>query len=319
MKNFSNTDDLVSVIVPSYCHEEYLLDCLVSIHDQNYKNIELVVVDDVSTDSSYLQAETLLNTSFANRFCNVILLQNDFNMGAHASINRGICASNGSHIAIINSDDLYHPHRISMLMEALSENGSELGFSFVKVIFDSEKPMQLDPFFRLLAVRQSIALKNDISIGFSLLRSNQAISTGNLLFTRKLYDRAGPFLPLKYCHDWDFILQSLFYTEPVVVKQEHYSYRIHGTNSFSTLGYLAGTETEVVLRRLFRRGLMGKSPNPLFPCESNWPGYFELFIQECGYQNFLARERGDPGTGWRTITPTANVLEGDFSFSLYGQ
>ncbi len=291
---------LVSVIVPAYCHEDYIVDCLTSIHDQSHAEIELVVVDDLSTDGTAARVEALLATGFAGRFRAAQLLRNTENLGAHATINRGIAASRGSHVAVINSDDLYHPDRIAALVAALADSGSELGFSLVEVMADPAEVASIEPFFRLFALRQLLALERDPSIGFALMRSNQAISTGNLLFTRRLYDRVGPFLPLKYCHDWDFVLQSLYWTEPAVVGQEHYRYRLHASNSFSSLGYLAGMETEVVLRRFFRRGLTGCSPNPLFPCESNWPGYFGLFVAECGYGGFLGREQGHGGPGWRT-------------------
>lgn len=300
---------LVSVIVPAYCHEDYIEDCLTSIYDQTHAELELVVVDDASTDATHDRVAALLATDFASRFRNTVLLRNETNSGAHASINRGIAASQGSHIAVINSDDLYHPDRITALMAALQDSGSELGFSLVEVMADPGEITEIEPFFRLFALRQLMALQRDPSVGFALLRANQAISTGNLLFTRSLYDRVGPFLPLKYCHDWDFVLQSLYWTEPVVVQQEHYRYRLHGANSFSSLGHLAGMETEVVLRRFLRRGLAGQSPNPLFPSEANWPGYFRLFIEECEYEGFHARETGLGAASWRTFGRAAAETE----------
>ncbi|MCA2011146.1 glycosyltransferase family 2 protein [Cereibacter sphaeroides] len=283
---------LVSVVVPAYCHAEFIEDCLRSIHAQTYPEIELIVVDDLSTDDTFARAEALLQGDFAARFRRVRLLRNERNLGAHDAINRGIAESEGSHIALINSDDLYHPDRVRALMAALAETGAELGFSLVEVMAKPDEVSSIEPYFQLFAPRQLLALERDPSVGFALMRLNVAISTGNLLFSRRLYDRVGAFRPMKYCHDWDFLLQALWWTEPVVVRQELYRYRLHGTNSFSSLGYLAATEIEAVLRRFFRLGLRGASPNPLFPCAFNWPGVFELYVQQCGHLTFLDRERG---------------------------
>lgn len=292
---------LVSVIVPSFCHEDYLLECLSSIHDQTHARIELVVVDDVSNDRTFERAEALLSTAFARRFANVVLLRNQRNLGAHATINRGIMESHGTHIAVINSDDVYFRDRISAQLEALAEGGSELSFTLVSILADPGVIPEIPEAFRLFTLRQMLGLQRDLTVGLSLLRANHAVSTGNLLFTRTLYDRVGPFLPLKYCHDWDFVLQSLFDCEPAVVMEPLYGYRLHGSNSFSGLTHLAEMETEVVLRRFFRRGLMGGSRNALAPTPGNWPGYFETFVAECGYDSFFNRENGEGLAGWRTV------------------
>ncbi|MFG1404204.1 glycosyltransferase family 2 protein [Xanthobacter sediminis] len=291
---------LVSIVVPSYGHERFVLECLESIHDQTYPQLELVIVDDLSTDSTFERCAALLDTPFRRRFANTVLLRNEQNLGAHASINRGIGASHGSHIAIINSDDRYHPDRIAAMFSAMAEAGSELSFTLVEILADPAEVPEIPEPFRLFTLRQMLALKRDPTTGFALLRANHAVSTGNLLFTRRLFDRVGPFLPLKYCHDWDFVLQSLHFTEPAVVMEPLYDYRLHGTNSFSALAHLAGVESEVVLRRFFRRGMVAAPGNPLCPAPFTWPGYFETFLAECGYLDHFRHENGEGLPGWRT-------------------
>lgn len=294
------TAPLVSVVVPSYCHEDFILECLASIHSQTYDNIELVVVDDVSKDETFERARGLLKTPFRKRFKNVILIRNDENLGAHESINRGIQASHGELISIVNSDDVFHPDRLSQLVSAMLNQQRDLAFGLVDVLVTGKRGNALPTFSRLLPVKQRIGLQRDPTFGLSLLRSNWAISTGNLVFSRELFKKVGNFQPLRYCHDWDFVLQSLFYTEPAVVFEPLYYYRIHGSNSFSSLGHVAEIETEIVLRRFIRRGLLGISPNELFPSESNWPGFFHAFMNGCGYSGFFERESGGRMQGWRT-------------------
>jgi glycosyltransferase involved in cell wall biosynthesis len=296
---------LVSVVVPSYCHQDHVIECLQSVHAQTWPHLELVVIDDASTDQSWPRLQALFASPFAQRFERATLLRNDQNVGAHATLNRGIDTSQGSHIALLNSDDLYHPNRIHRLMQAL-ENGGDIGqgghdlaFSLVEIRVDDPAPPQIDPFFRLFTLRQHLALRRDPTVGLSLMRANHAISTGNLLFTRDLWHQIGPFQPLHYCHDWDFLLQALYVTEPAVVTEPLYTYRLHGTNSFSALTHRQDTELEITSRRFLRRGLTGKSPNPLFPSEANWPGFFDHFVKECHLDMHLRLERGDGRKGWR--------------------
>jgi len=292
---------LISVVVPSYCHDAYILDCLQSIHDQTYSRIELVLVDDCSPDATFARAQTLLATSFARRFAGVTLLRNAVNAGAHATINAGIRASGGQYVAVINSDDLFAPARIATMFAAMQEAGSEFAFSLVEV-FDSAAQrgkITVPHDFLAFALRQKLDILHEPTVGFSLLRKNVAVSTGNFLFSRSLYDKVGAFLPLKYCHDWDFALQALFYTEPVAVLQPLYRYRLHDQNSFSGLAHLASVESEVVFRRFFRRGLTGQAPNPRCPNSANWPGYFEKFVELIDKTRFLERESGGGLKGWR--------------------
>jgi glycosyltransferase involved in cell wall biosynthesis len=307
---------LVSIVVPSYCHEDFVLECLESIHDQSHPAVELVVVDDVSDDRTFERCEALLSTRFARRFENTVLLRNERNLGAHATINRGIAASHGSHVAVINSDDRFRPRRIEAMLAAMADEGSQLAFTLVGILADPAEMPEIPETFRLFTLRQMLALKRDATTGFALLRANQAVSTGNLLFTRALYDRIGPFLPLKYCHDWDFVLQALYLTEPAVVMEPLYDYRLHGTNSFSGLAHLAGVESEVVLRRFFRRGLMAGPANPLCPGRSFWPGYFDIFVEECGYGDFFRRENGEGGPSWRTYEKSPRTQPAPFTLGV---
>lgn len=299
-----NKDPLVSVIVPSYCHAPFILDCLQSIHDQSYAEIELVVIDDRSTDDTMAIVSSILKTGFAKRFRNVVLEQNSKNKGAHASINHGISRSSGDYIAVINSDDLYAPTRIERMMSAMAQAGSEIAFSLVDVFSsedeDAGSRAEYPHNFLLFPLRQRMEIARDPTVSFSLLRSNVATSTGNLVFSRSLYDKAGPFLPLKYCHDWDFILQSSFYTEPTAVLEPLYRYRLHGSNSFASLAHVAGLESEVVFRRFMRRGIRGESINPLFPSAKNWPGFFQLFLHQIDKMHFFEREAGMGERSWRT-------------------
>jgi glycosyltransferase involved in cell wall biosynthesis len=316
------TTDLVSIIVPAYRHERYVLDCLQSLHAQTHERLELIFIDDCSPDRTLELTEALLATRFASRFENVVLRRKTENRGAHDSLNTGLELASGDYIAIVNSDDLFRPRRVEHLLTALNDRGSGFGFSIVEILNDDEAEdgaardqeraaaSPVPESVMLLGLRQQLAIARDVSVGFALLRQNVSVSTGNFLFSSEVARKVGRFLPLKYCHDWDFILQALVHTEPVAVLEPLYQYRVHQQNSFRgyaqraeherLFSHLSIIETEVVLRRFFRSVVSGRLTNRLCPSPGNWPGYFEAFIREAGYWSYWAKEAAEPLPAWRT-------------------
>src|SRR5207244_10978485 len=89
------------------------------------------------------------------------------------------------------------------------------------------------------------------SLLYSLVLSNVAISTGNLLFARALLTVTGGFRDLKLCHDWDFVLAASYAGPPVFVSEPLYHYRLHEANTFAAMRLHATQETETVYRRFF--------------------------------------------------------------------
>lgn len=106
---------LVSVIIPSYNHESYIQDSLNSVFCQTYENLEIIVLDDGSKDSS---REILKSLTRNNRF-ELILKENE---GLCATLNRGLSLANGEYIVLLASDDLMPINRIKEQVEFLENN-----------------------------------------------------------------------------------------------------------------------------------------------------------------------------------------------------
>ncbi len=103
MSDFDGEDmPKVSVIVPVYNVEKYLRECLDSIVNQTYKNIEVICIDDGSTDSSL---EIL--QEYAQRDDRVVILQQE-NQGAAVARNYGMSLAKGEYISFLDSDDVFH-------------------------------------------------------------------------------------------------------------------------------------------------------------------------------------------------------------------
>lgn len=244
---------LVSVVVPSYRHEQFIATALQSVFDQTWPRVELIVLDDASPDGTLDEAARWASDVDAeSRFERFLIESNVRNLGAHGSINRGCRMAQGDYVAILNSDDAFHPARLEKLVRALERERSHLAFSRVAPIDESGRfvaPQALPNELRGAFERADRARANVRNLSVAIRATNIAISTGNFVFTRDLFDAVGPFADLKYVHDWDFALRSTVIAEPVYVPEDLYFYRLHGTNSFSSLAHVADLETEIVRAR----------------------------------------------------------------------
>lgn len=112
---------LISVIVPVYNSSGYLNDCLESILGQTETDIELIVIDDCSTDGSLGIAQRV-----AEHDPRVMVVKNETNIGQGLSRNKGIELSRGRFITFVDSDDTIDPRMYGVLLSAAAEHGAQM-------------------------------------------------------------------------------------------------------------------------------------------------------------------------------------------------
>jgi glycosyltransferase involved in cell wall biosynthesis len=298
---------LVSVIIPAFNHEPYVAECLRSVLDQTYKRIELIVIDDASSDDTADICRKFIQSRAAkSRFEQTVFLRHACNSGAHTALNDGIAAAQGQYVTFLNSDDRYIETRISACVRAA--NGADR-FIFTAVQAIDHAGRKTDPdettsVIQRMLTRQLAALP---SLSFGFLGRQMAISTGNMFVSRTLLAQAGAFAPLRYCHDWDMAMRLIRLTEPIYLPKPLYVYRYHGENSFRTLQEVAKRETEYVLRQYFRGIKLGQVTNPLAPSPITWPGVFEMFARNDDVYKWWLAESGAYPKGARVIAASADL------------
>ncbi|MCB0349554.1 MAG: glycosyltransferase [Bdellovibrionales bacterium] len=277
---------LVSVIVPSYNHEQYIEEAIFSVINQTYSNIELIIVDDGSHDNSREIIKKIILSQKQNGTKIKFIKQR--NSGAHAAINKGLRLARGEYLTILNSDDRFHPQRIERLVSSLK--GRDEGFAFTLVQHIDSLGDPLDCKNRaVFGYNTALSARHEYpSLGYALLISNIAITTGNFFFTRNLFKKIGQFKSYRVAHDWDFLLRALYYTEPIFLQEKLIDYRIHETNTVSSSEELCQSESLIILTDYFKRLLDKSPPNHLLPCPQYWPNYFYSFIRNT--YSSLARE-----------------------------
>lgn len=115
--------DLVSIIMPCYNVESYLRESVNSVIEQTYDNWELIIVDDCSTDNSYVLMKEL--SLLDNR---IKISQNTANAGGAQTRNNGIDIATGRYIAYLDSDDLWEAEKLSSQIKFMESNN--VGFSY---------------------------------------------------------------------------------------------------------------------------------------------------------------------------------------------
>ena len=265
---------LVSVVVPSYNHARYVAQALRSVIEQSYGAIELIVVDDGSVDGS----DEVIRTAIADTRGWHIEYHRQANAGAHAAIMRGLSLARGDVLTILNSDDCFEPGRIARIMAAAPPSGDFIAFTRLRFI--DEHGRTLAPNAPLQAWYDK-ALREAArcpTVGYALLRNNISVTSGNLVFSRTLFDKVGGFRSFRMCHDWDFLMRATHHVEPIYVQRTLMAYRYHPTNTLRSTRHLLEEEGIEALNAFVGLGMDEVPPNPLAPSWAHWPRFFDLFV-----------------------------------------
>lgn len=127
---------LVSIITPMYNSEHFILETIGSVVNQTYTNWELLLIDDGSTDNTIKIVE-----DFKSKYANIKLLQNDTNLGAAKSRNKGILEAKGDYIAFLDADDVWKPNKLEVQILFMQTHNCEVSFSSYEQINESGKPL----------------------------------------------------------------------------------------------------------------------------------------------------------------------------------
>ncbi|MCB1954232.1 MAG: glycosyltransferase [Rhodocyclaceae bacterium] len=230
----------VSVVMPCFNHERYVGDAIRSVLGQGFADLELVIIDDASSDGSWAVIEGFDDPRLrASR--------HPQNQGAHATLNEGMQAARGEILAIINSDDLFAPDRLERCIAAI-DGGANLVGSDIELIDPQGATVAehwwIEAFARLKAAR---AESGDWPA--TLLEGNVFMTTSNFVMSRACWERAGPFANLRFVHDYAFLLEALragctldWIDAPLL------RYRLHESNTISENPLNANLEAARLLR-----------------------------------------------------------------------
>ena len=120
--------DLVSIIMPSYNTANYIGESINSVINQTYKNWELIIVDDCSTDNT----DEIVNKFLKDE--RIKYLKNEKNSGAAISRNKALREAKGRWIAFLDSDDLWVPEKLEKQINFMEKNSHSFSYTFYEEI-----------------------------------------------------------------------------------------------------------------------------------------------------------------------------------------
>lgn len=183
----SDTAVDISVVIPSYNHARFIVDAIDSVICQTFRNWELILIDDGSTDNT----QELLDRRYGDN--KQIQLVYQSNHGAHHALNRGISLAKGRYISVLNSDDLYHPKRLQILFDYCNEN--ECGFAFTPLTpidaIGNEIQIHDHPSCQLYA--KLMRIYRQYGSREALLTGNFAFTSSNFFIHKELIHKLGGF------------------------------------------------------------------------------------------------------------------------------
>lgn len=192
---------LVSIICLCYNHEAYVAEAIASAINQSYGNIELIVVDDASTDNTQSEIKKLAQIhGFKTHF-------NTTNLGNCKSFNIGLALASGKYIIDLAADDQLMTERVEVGVTSLEKHGAEYGVHFCDVELIDEKGKSLGTHFR----RDSHGnLREVVPTGdiFNILVERYFISTPSMMMRKKLLDELGGYDENLSYEDFDFWVRS---------------------------------------------------------------------------------------------------------------
>ena len=246
---------LVSVIIPAYNHEKYVQETIKSIIDQTYQNIELLIVDDGSKDSTWQKIQESENEC-RKRFVN-IHFETKKNEGVCKTLNRLLSLAKGEYVYLIASDDLAKPDAIKKEAEFLNNNpGYTLAVGNNDII-DSEsrvcywnkkreivydiKKAKSKTFVEYLKRHNNFFNEKDFGKYSTIFRGNY-IPNGYLL-RKSIFNKIGFFPEQNITEDYWLMMQISKYSKMKYIDEVLFSYRWHNSNTIKnvekikTMGY----------------------------------------------------------------------------------
>jgi glycosyltransferase involved in cell wall biosynthesis len=220
----------VSVLIPSFNHDAFIADAINSALASPHRDVEVVIVDDGSTDNTRNRLEEYSDDRRVRVFTQE-------NQGAHAALNRAIELATGEFLFILNSDDIYALDRIPRLVAELrSQPETVLAASWIQIIDGAGRELGVKKGWSNLPPwpppTDGPHLSDLDDPTLALLETNYISTTSNIAFRRSLVtDHHLRFRQLRYAHDWDFILAACHHGRISLVPEPLLKYRVHEANT----------------------------------------------------------------------------------------
>ncbi len=217
---------LISVLIASYNHQDYIEEALQSIWQQDYPHVEIIVVDDCSPDNSWALLQRLVGKSPLP----MKIAQNEKNLGPSGTFNAALAMAQGDLVAFVASDDVFTEQRFSGSITQFSKN------SQLQVAYANGRTIDNGNVGELIHRKKALDLlaRSPADISHYLYTNSSPLFIQAALFKKQLLDDIGGFETDMLADDW--LLNSRIFSsfkhadQYVYIDDEVIYYRQHDGN-----------------------------------------------------------------------------------------
>lgn len=193
---------LVSICIPNYNKADFIGDTIDSVYNQSYRNIELFIIDDGSTD----QSVNIIEDKISNAPFKAILLQNKKNSGICYSLNNALRLAEGQYYQMLGSDDKILPDKINSQVNIFEKLPTD-----VAIVFGKSYRMDIEGNYLQSDYYESIDIDNSIinSLRFEDMLSKNFISSASHLVRMNAMREVGMYDESLRAEDWDIWLRII--------------------------------------------------------------------------------------------------------------
>lgn len=227
---------MISVIVPVYNSAKNLETCLLSLVNQTIKDLEIIIIDDASTDNSKEIIE-----SFVNKYKNIKVHYNSKNLGAGAARNIGLSIATGKYIGFVDSDDYVNSTMYEYMIDEATKN------DFPDIVMTELVFVKNDDYastdLEFASQRKSYKIKDKVNFMYDL-----SPSVCNKIFKRELIES---YQFLEGCK-WEDIAFTFFMfilaNDAIVLNNPDYFYRRDISSCVSSINYYKNSKIMEIFR-----------------------------------------------------------------------
>jgi glycosyltransferase involved in cell wall biosynthesis len=216
-------EELISVIMPAFNAEKYILTALESVLKQTYKKLEIILVNDGSTDGTEGLVQKLQNTDSRIKLLTIK------NRGRAGARNYGVAQSTGAWLAFLDADDFWYPNKLELQYEKFQADNA------VGLIY-SERTW-VDEFGVPLVSQPEKYNLPEGKIFLNLVKGNY-LCTSTVIIRKDIFTQAGTFDEgpgFKNCQDYDLWIRASVITTAAAIKEPLCCYRLHDENAHKNI------------------------------------------------------------------------------------